>query len=182
MRFSAADLPAYWSGWTTRCAFDASGRSFQISSIGLRSTATSSAPRVASASFAFFTQSRVCSHGIVADARALGRMLLEPFGGARLGHRLVAPLVGADLLADLERVAAVDEDRRFLGKHHRGAGRALEPGQPGEPLGVAADIFAHMLVGQRHDEAVELLGLQLLAKGGEAVGVTGHGLAPLPLS
>ena len=29
---------------------------------------------------------------IVADPRALGRMLLEPFGRARLGHRLVAPL------------------------------------------------------------------------------------------
>ena len=39
--------------------FFASGRSVQISSMGLRTTATSSAPRVASASLAFFTQSRV---------------------------------------------------------------------------------------------------------------------------
>ena len=137
---------------------------------------------LASASFAFFTQSRVCSHGIVADPRALGRMLLEPLRRAGLGHRLVAPLVGADLLADLQRVAAVDEDRRFLRQHHRRAGRALEAGQPGEPLGVAADIFAHMLVGQRDDEAVELVGLELLAKGGEAVGITGHGLTPLAFS
>ena len=119
---------------------------------------------------------------VVADARALRRMLLEPLRGAGLGHRLVAPLVGADLLADLKRVAPVDEDRRFLGQHDRRAGRALEPGQPGEPLRVAADIFAHMLVGQRDDEAVEPLGLQLLAKGGEAVGVTGHGLTPCALS
>jgi hypothetical protein len=32
-----------------------------------------------------------------------------------------------------------------------------------------------MLVGQRHDEAVELVGFQLLAKGGEAVCIGGHG-------
>jgi len=32
-----------------------------------------------------------------------------------------------------------------------------------------------MLVGQRHDEAVELLNLQLLAKSGEAVCIAGHG-------
>jgi hypothetical protein len=39
-----------------------------------------------------------------------------------------------------------------------------------------------MLIGQRDAEAVELLGFQLLAKGGEAIGITGHGLTPLPLS
>jgi ABC-type microcin C transport system duplicated ATPase subunit YejF len=32
-----------------------------------------------------------------------------------------------------------------------------------------------MLVGERHDEAVEAVALQLLAKGGEAIGVAGHG-------
>src|SRR6185369_15088481 len=113
--------------------------------------------------------------GIVADARALGRMFLEPLRRARLRHRLVAPLVGADLLADLKRVAAIDEDGRFLGKYYRRTGGALKAREPGEPLGVASDIFAHMFVGERNDEAVELLGFQLLAKCGEAVCITGHG-------
>jgi hypothetical protein len=62
-----------------------------------------------------------------------------------------------------------------LREHHRAAGAALEAGQPGEALGIGADIFGHMLVGERHDEAVEPVALQLLAKGGEAVGIAGHG-------
>jgi hypothetical protein len=39
-----------------------------------------------------------------------------------------------------------------------------------------------MLVGQGNDEAVELFGFQLFAKGFEAIGVTGHALTPLPVS
>ncbi len=119
---------------------------------------------------------------IVADPRALGRMLLQPFRGARLGDRLVAPLGRADLLANLQSVTPIDKDRGFLRQHNRRPRRALETGQPRQPLGVAADIFAHMLVGQRHDKAVELLGFQLFAKRGQAIGVTGHRLTPSPLS
>ena len=101
-------------------------------------------------------------------------MLAEPAGDAGLGHADILPVVAVDLLADLERVAAVGEDRGFLRQHDRGAGRALEPGQPGEPLRIGADIFAHMFVGQRHDEAVEPVALELFAEGPEAVGVGGH--------
>ena len=61
VRFSAADLPAYWSGWTTRWAFDASGRSVQISSIGLRSTGTSSAPRAGQRFLRLLRPSRGCA-------------------------------------------------------------------------------------------------------------------------
>jgi hypothetical protein len=39
-----------------------------------------------------------------------------------------------------------------------------------------------MLVGQWDDEAVKFLGLELFAKCGEAIGVTGHGLTPSLLS
>jgi hypothetical protein len=39
-----------------------------------------------------------------------------------------------------------------------------------------------MFVGQRNDEPVELFGFKLFAKGGEAIGVTGHKLTPSPLS
>ena len=91
-------------------------------------------------------------------------------------------MLAVDLVAHLQRVAPVDEDRRLLGQHHRRARRALEAGQPGEPLRVAADIFAHMLVGQRHDEAVEPVGLQLLAQRGEAGFIGGHMAFPIWLS
>src|SRR5512135_1808218 len=100
---------------------------------------------------------------VVADAGAFRSMLLEPLRGARLRNRLVAPLGWTDLLPDLERIAAVDEDRCFLGKHDCRPGGALETGQPGKTLGIAPDIFTHMLVGERDNEAVELLGLELLA-------------------
>jgi len=63
VRLSADDWPANSSGWTTSRAFDISGRSCQTRSIGLRSTATSSAPRAFSDSPACFTQSRLWSHG-----------------------------------------------------------------------------------------------------------------------
>jgi hypothetical protein len=92
--------------------------------------------------------------GIVADARTLRRMLFEPLRRAGLGDRLIAPFGRRNLLAHLQGVAAVDEDRGFFGKHDSRASRAFEPCQPGEPLRVAPDIFAHMLVGQWHDEAV----------------------------
>src|SRR3546814_8572593 len=44
------------------------------------------------------------------------------------------------------------------------SGRPLKPRQPGETLGIFPDIFAHMLVRQRHDEAVDLTGLQFITK------------------
>ena len=57
-----------------------------------------------------------------------------------------------------------------------GAGRAAEAGQPAEALRVAADIFAHVLVGERDDETVEIRAGELRAEGGEAVGLGRHGL------
>jgi hypothetical protein len=51
--------------------------------------------------------------GIIADPRAFHCVLLEPFGDARLRHRLVAPVLRVDLLAYLQRVAPVDENGGF---------------------------------------------------------------------
>ena len=113
---------------------------------------------------------------VIADPRSVRRMLLQPLRNAGLRHRFIFPLGRADLLADLDRVAPVGEYRRFLGKDGGRSGRSLEPGQPGQPLGVAADIFAHMFVGQRNDEAIEAVFLELLAEGGETIGVRGHRL------
>ena len=112
--------------------------------------------------------------GVVTDARALPRMILQPCGDRGLRHAFILPVVSVHLLAHLECVAAIDEDRRFLRQHHRAARRSLKSGQPGETLGIGADIFAHMLVGQRHHEAVQLLTHQLCAESLQAVFITGH--------
>src|SRR3546814_14519048 len=39
---------------------------------------------------------------------------------------------------------------------------------------MSADIFAHMLIGQRHDKAVQTLPLQLLAQRIQAIFISGH--------
>ena len=76
--------------------------------------------------------------------------------GGGLSIRLsIGEDVEIDLVAHLQRVAAVDEDDGAVGKDDRHAGRAGEAGQPVQPLGAGGDIFALMLVGARHDEAVE---------------------------
>ncbi len=173
-RLSAEERPVYFSAWTLRCAFDASGRSAQTLSIGFCSTATSSAPRLASASRRPLHPVAAVQPRVVADAAALRCMLLQPIGGGGFRHRLVGPVLAVDLAADLQGVATVDEDRRLLRKDDGRAGRAFETGQPGQPLGVTPDIFAHMFVGERDDEAVELVGLELLAKGLQAVCIGGH--------
>ena len=113
--------------------------------------------------------------GIVADPAAVRRMRFQPVRNARLGDRLVAPVAAVDLRADLERVAAIGEDGGFLRKHDRRTRRALEAGQPGQALGIAADIFAHMLVGERDDETVEPIGLELFAQRLKARFISGHG-------
>ncbi len=125
--------------------------------------------------------------GIVADLRARCGMLAEPFGDAGLRHALIAIEPTIDLIAHLQRIASIDEHRgpriqTGVGQHHRRPRRTAEAGQPGETLGIAADIFAHMLVGDRHDEAVEAARLQFLAQRIEPglMGVHQHGCSPLP--
>ena len=75
-------------------------------------------------------------------------------------------VIGIDLFTHLQRVPPVDEHRGFGREDHRGARRALKAGEPREALGIIAYIFAHMLVGERHDEAVKALRTELFAKGG----------------
>src|SRR3546814_10900437 len=71
-------------------------------------------------------------------------------------------------------IAPVGEDRGLFGHHHRAARRAFKAGEPRQPLRIGADIFAHMLVGERHHEAIERLALQLIAKPSESGGISGH--------
>ena len=75
---------------------------------------------------------------------------------------------GVRLLAHLQRVAAVDEDRGLVGQHDSRTRGAGEGGEPGEPLGALGHIFALMLVGARHEEAVEAAPVSSAAEGGQS--------------
>ncbi len=88
----------------------------------------------------------------------------DPAGGAFLDQvaRIEQRRVG--LLADLQRVAAVDEHRGLADQRDRRAGRAGEGGEPGEALVALGHIFALMRIGARHEEAVETAALQLGAQ------------------
>ena len=115
--------------------------------------------------------------GVFADTGAVRGWAGEPFGHAGLGDADELPVAAVHLLAHLQGIAPVGEDRGLLGQHRRGARRALEAGEPRQPLRIGADIFAHMLVGQRDDEAVESLAGELVAQGGEAGGLGRHRVA-----
>ena len=78
VRFSAAILPAYWSGWTTSWAFEASGRSLHTSSIGLRSTGDQLGAAGGQRLARLLHPVAAVQPRVVADPRALRRMLLEP--------------------------------------------------------------------------------------------------------
>ena len=69
-----------------------------------------------------------------------------------------------DLRGGLQCIAAVDEQRGAVREHDRHPGRAGEPGQPCEALGAGRHVFALVLVGARHDEAVETARRQFLAQ------------------
>src|SRR3546814_1304957 len=77
---------------------------------------------------------------IITDARALSGMVGEPVGHLDLGHGNILPMAAVDLLADLERIAPVGEDRGLFGHHHRAARRAFKAGEPRQPLRIGADI------------------------------------------
>ncbi len=101
-------------------------------------------------------------------------MFLEPLGGTCLWNRLIAPLGRTDLLPDLERVTAVDKDRRLFGQDDRRTRRTLEPRKPGEALGIGSDIFAHVLVGEWNDEPIEPFGPELFTKRLQAICIGRH--------
>ena len=93
--------------------------------------------------------------GIVTDPRAFGGMFAQPLGDRRLRHAFIGIVGGVHLVAHLQSVAPVDKDRGAVLQHYRCSRRAVEAGEPLQALGIGADIFAHVLVGDGHDEAVE---------------------------
>jgi len=111
---------------------------------------------------------------VEADLRALAGVALDPGGRRVLDQALDGEGAGVDLAAHLQRVAPVDEDERAVAQHQCHAGRAGEAGEPPQPLGARRHIFALMLVGARHQEAVEPVFVEHLPERGDAFRANGR--------
>ena len=92
---------------------------------------------------------------VVTELGVLRQIGFDPLLGRCFGARHDRERRGIDLVASLQRVAPVDEQRRFVGEHHRTAGRTGEAGKPSEPLVRGGHVFVLMTVGARYDEAGE---------------------------
>ena len=110
---------------------------------------------------------------VIAETRARREVRLEPFVGRVFDQMLDREQRGVDLVAHLQLVTAVDEDRRAINEHDGSSGRAGEAGEPGEPFLGGRDVFVLMPVGARHDEAVEPAPPQFGAQGRQAPGACG---------
>ncbi len=88
------------------------------------------------------------------------------------------------LVADLQGIAAVDEDGGLLRQHDGDAGRAREAGEPGQALGPRRDIFALMLIGPGYQEAGQAAAGQFLSQCSKTLGTglqgSGRGLRRQP--
>ena len=181
MRARLAPLlsPANSSGCGSTGASGAGGRSRHTESTGLESTGTKlAAGALAGAGEAVMAVDRH-QPGIEAELAALGQVLGDPRLGRFLGDLVRHEGVGIDLGAHRQCVAAVDEDRRAIGQHDGKAGRAAEAGEPREPLRAPRHVLALMLVGARHDEAVEAALPELGAQRGQARHRRGRGAEPV---
>ena len=84
--------------------------------------------------------------GIIANLSVFRGVCRQPFGGAGGGNALVFIQRAVHLIAHLQRIAPIDENCGLLCQHHRRPRRSAETGQPFQPLGIGADIFAHVLI------------------------------------
>jgi hypothetical protein len=89
----------------------------------------------------------------------------NPFLGRQVGELHGCDDGGVDLLSRLDRVASIDHESGLVPENDCRACGAGEAGEPGQTLGALRHILTLVLVGPRHDEAVEAaaghLGTQL---------------------
>ncbi len=108
--------------------------------------------------------------GIEADHLALGGGGLQPGRHPALDDVAHLEQALVDLVAHLQGVAAVHEDRGLVPEDHRRPGRAGEAGGPGQAVVGRRQIFVLVLVLVRDDQAVQTLGGHGLADQGQVLG------------
>ena len=115
---------------------------------------------------------------VEAEPRSGGQICLDPFRRRRLDEAFITEDIGVGLVAHLQRVAAIDEDRCAVAQDDRRAGRTGEPRQPFQPVGARSDILALMLIRARHEKAVDAARRQFGAQERHALlAVGGIGMA-----
>ncbi len=94
-------------------------------------------------------------------------MRCQPVFRRRIDQRLDLPGLRIDLLARLQRIAPIDEQRGFLHQHDRKPRRSGEAGQPRQPFLGRRNIFILLLVCAGDHEAGQLPPRQFLAECGQ---------------
>ena len=107
--------------------------------------------------------------GIITEPAA-GEVLCDPVGRRLVDQMMEREVFLPHLDRDLERVAAVDEDRGLLHQYDCRARRAAETCQPGEPLAPPGQHFTLVFIGVRYDETVEPEPLEFAAHSLQAPG------------
>ena len=98
----------------------------------------------------------------------------EPFGGLGLRRLEHFEHGSVGLGPRLQRIAAVNEQRRCVLQHDGRAGRPGEAGEPAQALGGGRQELVLMLVAVGHEEALELAGLELPPERRHALGHRGR--------
>ena len=130
------------------------GRSFQTASTGLLSTAINSPPALPQPRPAARLPRRVQPR---VEAEAVPGQRCSPASPAGwIGQRLGVTGLAVDLLGGLQRVAAVDEERRPRRRARSPCRPAGEAGQPGQPLFRGRDILVLLLIGAGITKPVSL--------------------------
>ena len=93
---------------------------------------------------------------VVAEPSTGRQMGLEPGGRRRVGDVMGFIKSGVDLIAHLQGVAAIGENRRRVGRHNGQSGRAIKTGQPKQAFGLGGDVFAQKLIGAGNEKTVDL--------------------------
>ena len=75
-----------------------------------------------------------------------------------------------DLLADLDRIASVDENGAAVAHEDGKAPGTGEAGEPAQPFGIGCHILSLELVLAGNDEAVEIAAFELVAQTHHALG------------
>ncbi len=110
---------------------------------------------------------------IEAQCVALFEIPGDPCGRRLLGQVLGLEILHIHLLAHLNGVAAIDENRRLFRGNNSEAPRAGKACQPFQPLGIGRDILALEFILARNDEPGKLALLQFSAEEGEGRGGEG---------